>query len=64
MGTLNGHLINFTPTGEAIATRKNNDDAKNKTHKKQGRVALHQERFGYLTKVLLHEWFKFLKLGI
>ena len=57
MGTLDSHLINFATAREAVATRKNNDKAEDKTHKKQSRVALHQKRFRYLIKILIHSWF-------
>ena len=59
VSTLDSNLIKFAPTRETIAARNNNDDAEDKAHKKQGCIALHQERFFYLIKVLLHNWFKF-----
>ena len=48
MSTLYRYLINRTTTGKTVATGHNNYEAENKTHKKQSRVDLHQQRFGYL----------------
>ena len=51
VGALNRHLIDFATAREAIATRQNYYNTKDKTHEKQSRVALHQKRFRYVIKI-------------
>ena len=57
VGTLDGRLINFATAGEAVTTTENDDKAEDESREKQSCVALYQERFRYLIKILIHAWF-------